>query len=115
MGCDYIFTCLDCREHYDLGYGSCSGWICATNMQDFVTEQHKIKQTRGFDPIELRRNQALRECIEQHKTHQVHLWSPDWACIEDGKLVVATGPYYEVLANDVSGFDWIICWDEEEA
>ena len=112
MGCDQIFTCLDCEKHYDLGYGSYSTWVYAVDMDKFREEVEAIWERRAIDAAALRRNQALRECIQEHDGHEVHLWSHDYACVEDGKLVIASGPCYEVLADNVNDFDWVICGEE---
>ena len=112
MGCDYIFTCVDCKIHYDLGYGSYTSWIHATSMEGFSADAEKIMGNKGFDVRELRKNQALRECIQLHESHKVHLWSHDYADVEDGKLIIASGPYYECLEDDVSGFEWVECGND---
>ena len=92
MGCDYIFSCEDCKKNYYLGYGSYSSWIYSTTLEEFEKVANKIEDSRGFDPRGRQKNKNLLWCIMEHEGHSVHLWSHDW-CYERGDDIMIQGGY----------------------
>ena len=79
MGCDYIFSCKDCKKSYYLGYGSYSTWIHATTEEEFEKGARGIEERRNLDPRRIWKNENLLKCIKEHSGHDVCQWSHDWA------------------------------------
>ena len=107
MGCDYTFSCSDCKKSYYLGYGSYSTWIGALTLDKFEEDAIKIEQNRGLDPRKLKKNMDLRQCIVRHNGHETALWSRDWAWPEGDDILMDGRMAPDVLVSGGAHFDLV--------
>ena len=93
MGCDRQFTCVTCRQTYNLGYGSYTSWVDGTDS---------LKTYADFESLDsphktLLKNQNFGRCLQIHEGHDWLTWSYDYCSEENGDLYITAGYGHEEL------------------
>ena len=90
MGRDGHIACLDCKIDYDLGYGSCLGWLdTCESVEDFNKWAEKKDLKVGVNMA--KRNENVLQVLTEHAGHNIMHWSGDWAYTDNGNLMMPGG------------------------